>query len=267
MDIEIDKDFALLYGIMLGDGCISLVNRKDRNTKMKIVAITGSSKDDLPFFQEVIHPILKKYRNKDTNIKFLKDCNAIEFNFCDENLFDFISSFGFPIGYKEDRLFIPKVFYDLNLVKYVIAGFFATDGSLVLTKNPNKFYPRLEIHVISKTLLKEIYDYLLILGLNGAFYKCKRINISLGAYNHVHEIYRVQFNGKRNLLLFNELIGFVNQKYQEKFEQFILYDKEYNSTFAPYSFRNNKEKHLLNEKYGPKMALGRIELPTSAFLN
>ncbi len=267
MDFKIDKDFALLYGIMLGDGCLSLCNRKNRRTKMKILTITGSSIDDVPFFENVIHPILRRLRGKDTNIKFVKNENTITFNFSDEKLFDFLSQTGFPIGKKLDRLFIPKIFYDMNLVKYVVAGFFATDGSLVLTKNPNKYYPRLEIHVISKILLKEVYDYLLSLGFKGALYKCKRVNVSPGAYREMNQKYRVQFNGKDNLLLFENKIGFVNPKYKEKFDNFLLYDQDYDLLSLNLTKENLKSAKLkVNSIYGNKMALGRIELPTPSFL-
>ena len=48
MVIDIDKDIALLYGILLGDGCLSLVSKK------KFITITGSLDYDLPFFEKVV---------------------------------------------------------------------------------------------------------------------------------------------------------------------------------------------------------------------
>ena len=168
---------------------------------------------------------------------------------------------------KEDKLFIPKIFYDKHLVEYVISGFFATDGSIVLTKNPNKYYPRLEIHVISKTLLKEVYDYLIKLGFKGAFYKCKRINPSKGAYRDAHEKYRIQMNGKNNLILFNQRIGFVNPKYKEKFIKFIGYSEDYDSSIFGISPKLVKEIGLRKNKlFENKMAAPRFELGTPALL-
>lgn len=236
MSFEVDKDFALLYGILLGDGCLSLVYGRK-----KFISITGSSRDDLPFFRDVISPILKNLRGKDTKIKFKKDCNAIDLNFTDNKLFDFIASFGFPIGKKGDRLYIPKIFYEKQLVDYVISGFFATDGSLVLTKNPNKYYPRLEIHVISKRLLEEVYNYLLNIGLTGAMYRCKRINFYPNSYNELHPKFRVQFNGKSNLILFESKIGFANPKYKDKFDRFIAYSNDYDESIKGISSKNVKE--------------------------
>jgi len=44
MSFEVDKDFALLYGIMLGDGCLSITKRKNRKSPTKLTVITGSSR-------------------------------------------------------------------------------------------------------------------------------------------------------------------------------------------------------------------------------
>lgn len=222
MKFKIDKDIALLYGILLGDGCLCLFNKRK-----KFITITGSSKQDQPFFEHIIHPILKKLRGKDTNLKLKKGYNAIEFNFHDKNLFDFLHSLGFPIGKKADRIFIPKIFYRKRLIKYVIQGFIATDGSLVLTKNPNKYYPRIEAHACCKKVLIQICNHLNEIGMKGAFYKARRKTVSPSGFNEVHPKFRFQFNGKRNLLIFNDKIGFINPAYKNKFDHFIAYDNKY----------------------------------------
>ena len=240
--MEINKDFALLYGIMLGDGCLSLVSGKK-----KFITITCSLKDDLPFFETILSPILKEFRGKDTKIKFRKSYGAIEFNFIDSKMFDFIHSIGFPIGKKGTGIIIPEIFYQRNLVRFVVQGFFATDGSLVLTKNPNKYYPRIEAHAICKNLIRQITDYLDELGLNGHFYECKRVLDTSFTRNFPN--YRFQFNGKKNLLLFDNLIGFVNPKHKKRFDEFIDYSNRYD--FIPFAYRKD-------------MALGRVELPISA---
>ena len=98
---------------------------------------------------------------------------------------------------------IPKIFYDKKLLKYIIQGFFATDESLVLTKNPNKFYPRLKAHGIAPQLIMQIKIYLIKIGLKGYFYECKRKKQN--SFGKSHQIpYRFQFNGNNNLCLFKE---------------------------------------------------------------
>ncbi|MCX6750669.1 MAG: hypothetical protein NTZ83_04385, partial [Candidatus Pacearchaeota archaeon] len=61
--------------------------------------------------------------------------------------------------------------------------------------------------------------------LNGKCYDC---GIDFNSpWKNPQRKYRFQFNGKKNLLLFNERIGFVNPKHSLKFDNFLKYDKEY----------------------------------------
>lgn len=207
MVLKLNKNFAVLYGIMLGDGCLSLVYEKK-----KFVSITGNANDDVPFFETVIKPILKKLINKEISIKFRKNENTIDLNFINNNLFDYIHSHGFPIGKKGNQLFIPKIFYDKKLVKYVLQGFFATDGSLVLTDNNGTLYPRVEVNGIAKGLIEEISLFLNSLNIKCNLYLAKRKNLS---YTN-QEQYRIQINGKDNLKKYVKFIGFVNPKQIEK---------------------------------------------------
>lgn len=220
-----EQKFALFYGIMLGDGCLSKYQTKDHGERFSVI-ITGCASDDLPFYEQVLTPLLKSFGRKSVSIKLRKDCGAIEINFPDKILFDRINSYGFIIGKKGPKINIPKCFYEKDLLRYIVAGFMATDGSLVLTKNPNKYYPRIEGNGISETLIKQIQEYFLSLGMNGAFYLAKRKNVN-SKYN-TQQQYRFQFNGKDNLLKFNELVGFANPKHQKKFEDFLDYDTHYN---------------------------------------
>ena len=106
-----DKDkFALFYGIMLGDGCLSQYKPKDRNERFAIV-ITGGLKDDREFFEHILVPLLKSFGRRSVTIKERKSCGAIEINFPDKNLFERVKSHGFPIGKKGPKLIIPKYFY------------------------------------------------------------------------------------------------------------------------------------------------------------
>lgn len=225
MPLKLNRNFALLYGIMLGDGCLSLVY-----SRKKFIAIAGSIDDDIPFFNEIVKPSIKKLINKDIPIKLKPEKGSIQLNFVKHSLFDFIHSFGFPIGKKGATLSIPKIFYAKNLVRYVIKGFFATDGSLVLTNNNGTLYPRVEANGISKYLIKEISDFLNNRGINCKFYIAKRRKES--HYPNTKTAYRLQTNGKQNLKRFVKVIGFINPKQIEKLNKY--------------------------------MALGRFELPTSA---
>ena len=103
------------------------------------------------------------------------------------------------------------------MVRYIIRGFFATDGSLVLTDNNGILYPRIEANGISKNLLFEINNFLNSKGINCKFYKAKRIKENGFGYPlNRKEQYRLQINGKKNLKKFEKIIGFINPKQIEK---------------------------------------------------
>jgi hypothetical protein len=208
MVLSLNKKFAILYGIMLGDGCLSLTGRNK-----KIVFVAGSLKDDVPFFDNIIKPIIKNQINRDIPIRIRAKIGSINLNFSSTKLFDYIHKLGFPIGKKGDKLFIPKIFYERNMVKYVLQGFFATDGSLVLTNNNGTLYPRVEANGIAKKLIEEISIYINSLGIKCNFYKAKRIKFNRYGLG---EQYRIQINGKDNLKKFIKEIGFINPKQVER---------------------------------------------------
>ena len=258
-----EEKYALLFGIMAGDGCLSKYKPSDRRSFGYSISITGNYYDDRPFF-DLIVPLIEHLREKSIPIRENPSKGKIEVNFTDKVLFHKIKNLGFPIGKKGQKLIIPKIFYEKDLLKYIVQGFFATDGSLVLTKNPNKYYPRLEAHVIHKRFIKQLYDYLSFLGLKGHFYKCKRIKEG-PRWKVVQEKYRFQFNGKTNLLLFNDLIGFINPKQNKKFQEFINYDAEYNKVIKGIDSINQKFlKESINSKFKKRMAVVGIKPTTSS---
>ena len=180
----------------------------------------------------------------------------------DTKLFEFIHSLGFPIGKKGSEIIIPNIFYEKDLMKYIAQGFIATDGSLVLTKNPNKYYPRIEAHAICKNVLKQLHGYFESLGMKGCFYKCKRLKKEAWARR---DMYRFQFNGNKNLQIFNQCIGFVNPAYKMKFEKFLKYEQEYSLiTRGLASFKVKDLIKNINSNFASTMAAPRFELGTPA---
>jgi hypothetical protein len=224
--MKIDRDFALFYGILMGDGCIGKYGYKNRKNKYNYnISINCNAIDDVPFFDNIVGPLLLSITGRKVNYRYRKDCNCIAYNFSNKEFFFKLKKIGFPTGKKGTRIRIPQIFYKRKLIKYVMQGLFATDGSLVLTKNPNKYYSRLEFHAICKDLIKEMHIYLSSLGLNGSFYLCKRTPDP--RWKKENPRYRFQFNGKDNSILFENLVGFVNPKQQRRFDGFIEYSEKY----------------------------------------
>ncbi len=130
---------------------------------------------------------------------------------------------------------------------------------MVLTKNPNKFYPRLEIHLISKKLLVQIKEFLIKNKINAKLYQCKRKKKEL-RWKNLQEQYRIQINGKKNLIAFRDLVGFINPKHQRIFEEFIRYSQEYDLV----NKTDLKLKSKINKNFIKVMAAPRVELGTSS---
>lgn len=206
---------ALLLGIILGDGCIGVY---DNNHQYKI-QITGHATDDKEFLLNVVKPLLKEIFNKNFRVSERRRCKAIDLIAYSKEIFDIINKkWGVEFG-KGKKVFIAEQFVsNPNIMKKIISGFFATDGSLVITNNNGVWYPRLEFQNTSYTILKQIRKFLASLGIKGGFYKMKRNkSISFGK-----KIYRLQYNGVKNLLNFRKEIGFINPKHQLKFCEFKL---------------------------------------------
>ena len=193
-------EFALIYGIMIGDGCIS------RSGKKYFISICGNIKDDPMFFERVIIPKLSKIRGKEIRYRRREKYGKIEINFSDKSLFTKFRTYGFPVGHKRNISIPRKFLMNKVFIKKVIAGIFATDGSIPLVRNNGILYPRLEFRSISRKLLKQIQVVLFEAGMKGGLYK---------------KFYRLQYNGIKQLLLFKKRIGFVNPKHSERVSQFL----------------------------------------------
>ena len=205
--MKITKDFALFYGIMLGDGCLSRYGRHYD------ISITGHKIDDYRFFKDVIQPIICHLAKRKVNLRERKNEKTILFGFSCKDLFYKLKQHKFPVGKKGNKLEIPKVFMD-KFPKEIVQGYIATDGSFFITNNNGIQYPRIECSSISKALLLQIQKILLKCNIKSSTYNKIQKN-----YNYQHA-YRLQINGKNNLKLFIENFGFINYKQQQKVEEF-----------------------------------------------
>ncbi len=204
------EDFALLYGILLGDGCLS------RFARAHCICITCSIYDDIPFFEKVVIPTIYGVCNKKCNFSRRKDQGTVELKLYNKELFKKIEEIGFPVGHKGTGLKISESF-EKSYYKYIIQGYFATDGSLVIANNNGTKYPRIEFASISKILLHQVLYYLISLGMKGNLYLKPKDRTQKGF--GINDVYRLQFNGKENLRIFVDKIGLVNPKYVERYDK------------------------------------------------
>ncbi len=209
IDIQPSKEMALFYGILAGDGCIS------KSKRQHLISITCSVYDDEPFIKNIVVPLLVNLRGKPVKYVNRWKEGKIEIKFSDKEFFYSIKSLGFPIG-KKGNIEIPDIF-PRDLYKYIVSGYFATDGCIVLADNNGILYPRIEIQSISNRILYQIKDFLISCGMSGNVYRITRRS---GLYRG-DVIYRMQFNGYDNLIRFKELIDFINPKQEDKFKNYM----------------------------------------------
>ena len=185
--IKSDK-IALIYGILLGDGCLSKVG-----TTHYFISVVGGIKDDFEFLNEVVVPNLESLTNKKIKIRKRIKQRKLEILFTDRKLFEALNGIGFPIGKKGTKLKIPS-FFNNKSFKHIIKGYFATDGSLVITNNNGIIYPRIEFSGISRQLLSQVLQHLTEKGMSGHLYTSK-----IYPNKKWNTLFRLQFNGKGNM--------------------------------------------------------------------
>lgn len=206
--MRISKEFALFYGILLGDGCLSYIKPKHYS-----VSITGHKQDDLNFMNNVVGTIIKKISKKERQLKYRKNQNTIEYNFCCKELFIKLNKIGFPIGKKGPNLKISENILE-KYHKEILQGYFATDGSFFITNNNGTIYPRIEAVSISYALLKQIKEILAKKNIQSTIYN------KIQTKENALKAYRLQINGKNNLKKFVKEIGFINHKQRSKLQAY-----------------------------------------------
>ena len=168
-------------------------------------------KKESSFYENLIIPIIENLIQRKINLRKSEKERKLELIFSNKSLFNILKNIGFPVGKKGNSLKIPN-FFTIKKYKYLIQGYFATDGSLVLCNNNGILYPRIEFSGISKPLIKQTFEYLTKIGMKGNIY-VKPTYLD----KNQQKQWRLQFNGKENLDIFCTKIGFVNYRDIEKY--------------------------------------------------
>ena len=160
----LSEDLAYLCGVLSGDGCISINNKKQDYA----ILLVGNPKDEIEFYDSIIVPIFKKLfgiqiypRITDHKTAYMTPIHSkalVEF---------FIKIFDFPIGKKYAKLKIPSIIKsDQKFVISFIRGLADTDFCISL-KRRNKqhgHYPVINCVSKSRTLIEELSKELAKLG-------------------------------------------------------------------------------------------------------
>ncbi len=187
-----DKYFAELTGILLGDGSISVYS-KINHYRLQITLNSNEIE-----YAKYVQKLFNILTGSELTIKIRKNENALDL-LCFKRIVirKFITS-GFITSPKWDRAIIPNQFMNKRLGKYVLRGYFDTDGSLVVTNNNGVMYPRLEMKIMPSPMKNQFIE---LLGMYG--FKFRVYDIGKGKM-------RIQMNGKKQLEKWNKEIGFSN---------------------------------------------------------
>ena len=190
------EDLAEFIGIILGDGYFV-------NDRLKISLNSISDLEYLDYVKNLITYLF----NVDSVVKFRKNENCVDLFIFKRKILRFLESNGLIMSPKWKRAKIPADFLRYGIC--VLRGYFDTDGCVVITNNNGIIYPRLEMKVCPSPMQKQFIDIL------------KKENFHFGVYQIGRGQVRIQLNGKKQLELWNEKIGFKNMKHVAKVNKFL----------------------------------------------
>jgi len=192
--VKINKYSAELAGILLGDGSINIYP-KINHYRLQIT-LNSNEKE----YAEYIRKLFKVIFDKELSIKFRKDENTLDLFCFNRKIIRELINLGFVTSPKWNRAKIPTQFMNLRIGKYVLLGYFDTDGCVVITNNNGTKYPRLEMKIMPSPMKRQFQELL------------DKYNFKYGIYEIGRGEVRVQMNGNKLLKKWKEEIGFSNNK-------------------------------------------------------
>ncbi len=128
-----NKDLALFLGMLCGDGHLS-IHHKKRESKIYydyVIGFCNIDKNIMESFQDLFYKLFGVRGNFHPRDR-LNRRRIYEFNSYSKEIFDKISSLGFPVGVKRDILKIPKIISESSKESKLkfFYGVLITDGCI-----------------------------------------------------------------------------------------------------------------------------------------
>ena len=204
MKSKITSELAEFIGIVLGDGSLSIYNsEKHPYRRLKI-----SFHSDDSHYINYVSQLIQKVLNEKPIFKKRKNGNTADLFVFKRNIINYLLDLGLKKSPKWGRAIIPESFLNKKLGKFVLRGYFDTDGSLVVTNNNGTIYPRLEMKISPSPMQNQFIQLLQFYGFRFGVYQIGRGKV------------RIQMNGKKELKKWVKLIGFSNIKHLNKYQKF-----------------------------------------------
>jgi hypothetical protein len=204
-EFSFDKNLFELYGILMGDGCVSEYKDYEHANRCDTI-ITGDKRHDFAYFNYMKR--LLSNLGVNCYIYQYKHNNSLRLTIRNKRFSKFLLSIGFPNGNKYEFLIIPQIFSNLpwNDLKLIIRGLFDTDGCIFGKKNEKYRYPYICISSKSQKLRQQLQG---ILRQKGYPFYFNNDNLFM--------------KGIKNVTLWMEDIGTSNPKHRFKYEYWLAH--------------------------------------------
>jgi len=199
------EDLAELFGIILGDGCVTAYKHMTKKNMAFSLRITCHSIDDFEFLTNHVKNLIKKLFYIKPFLYKVKNVKVICLTVQSVRLVKFLNNHGLKSGNKvKNNQGIPSwIFKNRNYIKRCVRGMIDTDGSVYMCGNGSLF-PRIGLDSNISQLRKDFRKALLILDFNPLKW----------VRNKHMSLYR-----KKDVFKYIKEIGFSNPKHRIRFER------------------------------------------------
>ncbi len=206
---KITPELSEEIGMHYGDGFLS-----DKRYEYRL---KGNPLNEKEYYTQYIKPLFKRLYNVDVNLKDFKTSYGFELK--SRAIWEFkVRVLGIKPGNKL-YLFIPKILKtnNINILSSFLRGLFDTDGCICFKSRYGykNYYPSIEIGLISKKVIEDIFDILKMLGFDPKIF-------SKGNYQ------KITLNGISQFKKYEEIIGWSSPKnlnkvkvWKDKYPQLI----------------------------------------------
>lgn len=180
------ENLAYLAGFIIGDGNLS---------KGYLIRAVEENRDFIEHFSDIFLGVF----GRRPKIYFDKYNNSYVAYIHSKRIWNFLVRFGIPPGNKSRTVRIPEKIMrsEKHVLCSFLSGIFDAEGSvfLMMDSRHKSGYIRIQLKMHNNSLVKEIYEKLVFLGIKPRIYKYDDFSM-------------IQINGRKECKKFHDMIGF-----------------------------------------------------------
>lgn len=224
---ELDEDLAYLFGLLVGDGCVSIGKRSHYR-----VIFVNNDVELVSSFKN----LMKKYFDLEPSSEVYKN-GSYHLEYYSKLVVEFFVVCGVTSTTALDKK-IPFVIKrsNKNCFMAFIKGLMDTDGSCYVSYNADgKMSCEVSLSTSSEQLGREIQSVLLNIGVVSNFNlstkSCKKLLLNRKIKSNCANAYKVRITGFYNLYLYNKEVSFKLSRKRNKLEKYLSANSRKHSEF------------------------------------